>query len=120
MKISEASARTGIAARLLRYYEDQGLLRPGRNGSGYREYTEDDLAVAARIRQLLAAGLGTETIRTVLPCLEERDGRLTPVCDNLVAELREERQRIVESIDALAASRDALGRVIDAADAGAA
>lgn len=117
MRISEASERTGIPSRLLRYYEDQGLLTPGRNSSGYRDYSDEDLATAARIRQLLAAGLSTATIGSVLPCLADRDGLLTPVCSDLVAQLREERERIVESIDALAASRDALGRVIEAADA---
>jgi len=114
MRISEASERTGIPARLLRYYEDQDLLRPERNSSGYRDYSENDLATARHIRQLLDAGLGTAAIGTVLPCLVERAGQLAPTCSDLVEELREEQARIISAIDALTASRDAIGKVIAA------
>jgi DNA-binding transcriptional MerR regulator len=114
MRIAEASVRTGISARLLRYYEDQGLLDPARNSSGYRDYSEDDLVAARRVRQLLNVGLSTATIGTVLPCLTERLGQLTPVCAELIDELRHEQDRIISAIDALTESRDAIGQVIAA------
>ena len=38
MQIGELSARTGASVRMLRYYEEQGLLEPRRTGSGYRDY----------------------------------------------------------------------------------
>jgi DNA-binding transcriptional MerR regulator len=41
MLIGELSRRTGVGAHLLRYYEAQGLLEPGRGANGYREYTND-------------------------------------------------------------------------------
>ncbi|MDN3460895.1 MerR family transcriptional regulator [Rhodococcus sp. APC 3903] len=88
MRISEAVERTGVSARLLRYYEEQGLLSPGRNASGYRDYSETDVEMARRIRQLLDAGLSTATIGTVLPCLTERAGQLAPICADLVEDLR--------------------------------
>ncbi|TDD15156.1 MerR family transcriptional regulator [Kribbella turkmenica] len=48
--------RTGVSERLLRYYEDRGLLRPERLPSGYREYAESDVDLVGRIRTLPAAG----------------------------------------------------------------
>ncbi|MDA8372267.1 MAG: MerR family transcriptional regulator [Nocardiopsaceae bacterium] len=114
MRISEAAECTGVPARLLRYYEEQELLRPGRNASGYRDYTDHDVETAKRIRQLLDAGLSTATIRTVLPCLTERAGRLAPICSDLIDDLKREQARIEASIDALTSSRDAIRRVIDA------
>jgi DNA-binding transcriptional MerR regulator len=114
MRISEVSEQTGITPRLLRYYEEQGLLVPGRNSSGYRDYTTTDAEVARRIRQLLDAGLSTASIRTVLPCLTERAGHLAPICEKTVADLKREQARIEESIDALTASRDAIATVIAA------
>jgi DNA-binding transcriptional MerR regulator len=116
MQISTAAERTGVPARLLRYYEEQGLLTPGRDASGYRDYTDLDIEVARRIRQLLDAGLSTATIRTVLPCLTEQAGNLVPICADLVDDLKREQARIEASIDALSQSRDAIRAVIAAGE----
>lgn len=77
------------------------------------------MAVVRQVRQLLDAGLSTATIRTVLPCLTERAGRLAPVCQDTIADLRREQARIEASIDALCRSRDAIGAVIAEAGSGA-
>ncbi len=68
MLIGELSAATGVSSRLLRYYEEQGLLAARRDGNGYRVYTADATERVRRIRELLAAGLPTESIRELLPC----------------------------------------------------
>lgn len=112
MRISEAASRATVSSRLLRYYEEQGLLSPDRNISGYRDYTEEDLAVIARIRYLLDAGLSTDTIRTILPCLAERAGRLAATCPELIEQLRRERDRIAHAVDALVQSQNAIESVI--------
>ena len=56
MRIGELSCRTGVPARLLRYYEEQDLLHPERDGSGYRSYREADAGRVTQIRGLLEAG----------------------------------------------------------------
>lgn len=114
MLISEVEKRTGISARLLRYYEEQELLSPNRNTSGYRDYSEVDVEIARRVRQLLDAGLSVSTIRSVLPCLTDRAGRLEPICEETVEDLKREQRRIEASIHALTISRDAINRVITA------
>ncbi len=50
MQIGELATRTEVPARLLRYYEDQGLLRPGRSANGYRDYEPDDVPRVLQIR----------------------------------------------------------------------
>ncbi|MGI5413894.1 MerR family DNA-binding transcriptional regulator [Streptomyces chartreusis] len=40
MKIGELAAKTGVAPRLLRYYEEVGILTPWRPPNGYRSYGE--------------------------------------------------------------------------------
>ncbi|PZT68966.1 MerR family transcriptional regulator [Streptomyces sp. SW4] len=75
MRIGELSRRTGVSPRLLRYYEAQGLLEAERGPNAYREYDETAVPTVRRIRALLDAGLSTEVIREVLPCV--RDERPT-------------------------------------------
>ena len=72
MLIGELSRRTGVHAHLLRYYESQGLLAPGRGTSGYREYSEDAIVTVTQIRKLLEAGLSTQEIAYLLPCVTGR------------------------------------------------
>jgi DNA-binding transcriptional MerR regulator len=66
--IGELSRRTGVSSRLLRYYEEQGLLASERDANGYRSYGEDAPERVERIRELLAAGLPTKAIRELIPC----------------------------------------------------
>ncbi|MGI5126139.1 MerR family transcriptional regulator [Pseudonocardia sp. CA-107938] len=113
MRIGELAARTGVSVRLLRYYEEQGLLQPERLPSGYRVYAESDVDTVARVRVLLAAGLSTATIAQVLPCVAGTDP-VVPICPDMVAVLRRERARIDTSIAALEASRALLDDVIAA------
>ncbi|TYB56577.1 MerR family transcriptional regulator [Nonomuraea sp. PA05] len=115
MRIGELSRRTGVHERLLRYYEKQGLLWPERAASGYRYYQESDIDTVMRIRRLLSAGLNTETIAQVLPCVRVKAGNLVPVCPEIVDDLRQQRERISRAIGELVASRELLDAVIAAA-----
>lgn len=114
MRMGEMARRTGVSERLLRYYEEQGLLTPERLPSGYRVYREEDIDTVRRVRALLTAGLNTDTIAKVLPCVREEGERLVPVCSDLITRLRRERERITRAIDDLEASRVMLDSVIDA------
>jgi DNA-binding transcriptional MerR regulator len=82
MRIGELSHRTGVSARSLRYYEQQGLLAPCRAANGYREYDELAMVRAANIRDLLESGLTLDDIRASLDegCLD-RPLHTLPLCD---------------------------------------
>ena len=88
MLISELAELTGVSARALRHYEDRGLLAPGRNSSGYRDYSESDVTRVAQIRAMISAGLGTSTIQRYLDCVRARDHDISlEMCPDLRAEL---------------------------------
>ena len=112
MRIGELARRAGVAPRLLRYYEEQGLLSPQRTAAGYREYAEADLDVVHHVRTLLAAGLSTATIADLLPCMGADGPRLVAGCPELLDDLHRERDRLTAMIDELAAARDGLDAVI--------
>ncbi|WP_181774130.1 MerR family transcriptional regulator [Amycolatopsis pittospori] len=112
MRISELERRTGVSQRLLRYYEEQGLLRPERLPSGYRVYAEGDVTTVEHIRNLLAAGLSTSTIADLLPCMASADGRLIADCPELLVDLHRERARLSAAIIELTTARSTLDQVI--------
>ncbi len=116
MRIGDLARETGVHRRLLRYYEEQGLLRPVRLVNGYREYTGTDIATVRHIRAMLAAGLPTAVIARVLHCVHD-DGELmvSSGCPAFVEDLRRERARIAETIAQLRSSQGMLDAILDAA-----
>jgi DNA-binding transcriptional MerR regulator len=73
MAIPRLAERVGVTPRVLRYWEEQGLISPTRE-HGKLRYSPRDVAIAGLIRRLLAAGAGVEGVR-MLKRLAERDIR---------------------------------------------
>ncbi|HEY1174998.1 MAG TPA: MerR family transcriptional regulator [Phytomonospora sp.] len=107
MLIGELSRRTGVSARLLRYYGEQGLLDARRGANGYREYGEDAVLTVRQVRKLLDAGLSTEVIRAVLPCARG-EAPAFDMCVDIEEILGRELMVTKAQIDELERSRDAL------------
>jgi DNA-binding transcriptional MerR regulator len=106
MKIGELASRAGVAPRLVRYYEQQGLLTPQRADNGYRTYGEEDLERVVRVAGLVRAGLPTRLVKVLLD-MEETAATARPTCSRTVAELlAAELVGIEERIACLTRSRD--------------
>jgi len=75
LAIPRLAERVGVTPRVLRYWEEQGLISPTRE-HGKLRYSPRDVAIARLIRRLLAAGVGIEGVR-MLKRLAERDIRLS-------------------------------------------
>ncbi len=117
MRIGDLSRQTGIPARMLRYYEEQGLLNPARDASGYRSYADCDVGKVRQIRGLLDSGLPTEIIRRILPFLDSPDQiHLPPQCltEQTTTLLRDEIARLNARIECLDRNRGALTGYLDA------
>jgi DNA-binding transcriptional MerR regulator len=110
MKIGDLAHRTGVSVRLLRYYEEQGLLTSVRAVSGHRRYAEDATEIVRRIRTLLAAGLSTNAIRGVLGCVSESRPELGQC---VVPPLRSQLATIDNQIAGLQQTRSALTTLLD-------
>ncbi|WP_030804844.1 MULTISPECIES: MerR family transcriptional regulator [unclassified Streptomyces] len=110
MRIGELAERTGTPRRLLRYYEEQGLIVSDRCANGYRAYDEPTVDRVLQIRGLLDAGLPTRIIRQILPCLDgPRAIHFPDATPEMLATLEHERDRITERIETLRRNRDAIG-----------
>lgn len=113
MRIKELSERADVSPRLLRYYEEQGLLTPRREENGYRDFDESLVVRVEQIRSLLSAGLTTEIIRDVLPCLAEAASSQYPAPD-FVSRVRQERDRMAERLESLTRNLQAIDAYLDA------
>lgn len=70
--IGEVARLTGVSQRMLRHYDEIGLLVPSdRTVAGYREYSEVDLLRLQRLISYRAVGLGLEEIRALLEAPDE-------------------------------------------------
>ena len=64
MKINEVESLVGITKKNIRFYDEKGLLSPGRNSeSGYRDYGEAEVEALRRIKLLRKLGVPLEEIR---------------------------------------------------------
>ncbi|MEU5219265.1 MerR family transcriptional regulator [Streptomyces sp. NPDC020807] len=115
MLIGELAERTGTSRRLLRYYEEQGLLRSGRSPNGYRDYAESCVDRVLQVRGLLDAGLPTRIIKQILPCMDTpRATRISSATDETIATLERERDRMTDRIRCLERNRDAIADYVEA------
>ncbi|WP_309105000.1 MerR family transcriptional regulator [Microbacterium sp.] len=115
MRIGELSRRTGVPSRMLRYYEEQGLIAPRRLDNGYREYDDYLVDRVGKIRGLIDAGIPTRIVTNILPCLGQPQTIIVENADPALYDLLEtERDRMSEKIDFLAHNRDALTSYLEA------
>jgi DNA-binding transcriptional MerR regulator len=97
--VAEASARTGLSAHTLRYYERVGLMpRVGRTGDGsHRRYSERDLAFIEFLKRLRATGMPIGQMERYVALVGQGDGTL----EERRAMLTEHGERVRQQIAAL-------------------
>jgi DNA-binding transcriptional MerR regulator len=105
MKISEAARASGVSMRSLRYYEDEGLIVPGRHGNGYRDYCRSTIDRVLVVRSLLESGLPVRLIKEALPHLTDGPDLL---CAEFLHEVQGYRDRLTARIASLSAQQSAL------------
>lgn len=109
LRVGDLAARTGVSPRLLRYYENQGLLAAERSSTGQRLFDAAAVEQVRYIRQLLEAGLPTRVIGELIGCIHE-PGRLEPCAvPTLLEHLRVYDDRIAD----LLSTRTILQGLID-------
>lgn len=113
MQIGEASAASGVSAKMIRYYEDIGLVpSAARKDSGYRLYGEPDIHRLRFIHRARQLGFPVERIRELLKLWNDRR-RPSRDVKRLASEHIAELDAQIERMQGL---RDTLKHLADACD----
>ena len=109
MNIGDVSARSGLPAKTIRYYEDIGLIKPHRSANGYRSFRDSDLHKLAFLGRARALGFSIEDCRTLLALYEDE----TRASADVKRLAREHLGRIEAKIADLQSMRDTLTELVD-------
>lgn len=96
MNIGQASERSGLAPKTIRYYEDIGLIRPDRGGNGYRDYAEADVHKLLFLQRSRGLGFSVEECRQLLALYEDKSRASADVRELTQAKLTEIDRKIRE------------------------
>ncbi|MDL2402996.1 Cu(I)-responsive transcriptional regulator [Rhizobium mayense] len=96
MNIGEASGRSGLPAKTIRYYEDIGLIRPDRGGNGYRDYGSDDVHKLRFLNRSRSLGFSVDECRQLLALYEDKSRASADVKEIATAKLTEIDRKIRE------------------------
>lgn len=100
MNIGEAAKASGVSAKMIRYYEDTGLIpKAVRTQSGYRDYTPSDVHMLRFIRRARDLGFAVTEINELLGLWRDTSRRSADVKKIAKAHIAELRQRILELED---------------------
>ncbi|MBN8800526.1 MAG: Cu(I)-responsive transcriptional regulator [Stenotrophomonas acidaminiphila] len=106
MNIGQAAKATGISAKMIRYYEDNGLIGPvARTGSGYRVYGPRDIHTLGFIKRSRDMGFSVERIAGLLQLWRDRSRHSADVKRLALEHVEVLQQRIAELQEMVATVR---------------
>jgi len=107
MNLAKVAEITQVSPRMLRYYEELGLIRPRRTANHYRDYNQANIEDIQKIKVLNDAGMHLKDIKLLLPCFDLAEEKLT-LCPVAKETLEMELEHISEKLVKLKKSQNLL------------
>jgi len=97
MNIGEAAARSGVSAKMIRYYESIELIAAGRRSdAGYRLYGDKDVHALRFVKRARSLGFSLDQIRDLLSLWQNTSRASGDVKQIALGHVTELNQRIAE------------------------
>ncbi|MBB5274269.1 Cu(I)-responsive transcriptional regulator [Rhizobium rosettiformans] len=110
MNIGEASSASGVSAKMIRYYEEIGLIAPaGRTASNYRFYDADSVNRLRFVRRARSLGFSLEETERLLKLWDDK-ARASAEVKALALDHVEELDRKIAEMQAM---RDTLSHLAE-------
>ena len=110
MNIGEAARATGVSAKMIRYYEEIGLIPPvARTSAGYRAYSKSDLHRLNFVRRARDLGFSVKEIGDLLSLWSDRSRHSADVKRIAQAHIGDLQKKIAE----LREMADSLQNLVD-------
>ena len=110
MNIGQAAKKSGLSAKMIRYYESIDLISPaGRSANGYRHYGEEDLHRLAFIKRSRDMGFSLDEVSKLLTLWQDRQRASADVKALAGAHI----DALNLKIDELVSLRDALQQLVE-------
>ena len=110
MNIGQAAAASGVTAKMIRHYEDTGVIRaPRRSASNYRSYSDNDVHVLRFVKRARALGFNMADIKTLLSLWQEKS-RSSSAVKRIARTHIEELERKIAELQAMARTLEHLAQ----------
>ena len=97
MNIGQAAEASGVSAKMIRYYEEIGLIAaPARTGNNYRVYDAGQVHVLRFIKRARSLGFSLEETETLLKLWQDKSRTSAAVKEVAMSHVNDLERRIAE------------------------